>query len=324
MQNKCLIWGTPTRSFTDSDEAGITVDSPRAGGKYMCKQEDMRICWSEIKEKAGLARLTSILVDRRKQGIEIPELTLDDIRIASSGHDMRVADRCDRILQYLGAQTILPSHAVELDPHIEGHGPLIFTFHELLAHAECVDWFGLESLLDFLEESRYVKKYGGGKQIQYYLTVPGFERLEAINAKEPDSERAFVAMWFDESMDEPYSKGIMPAVKDAGYKPIRIADEHYTGPIVDRVLSEIRRSRFIVVDYTHEKDNARGSVYFEAGFAQGLGLQVISTCRHDCVDYVHFDAKQFNHIVWKETADLREQLQARITALFGDGPLIGR
>ena len=131
-------------------------------------------------------------------------------------------------------------------------------------------------------------------------------------------------MWFDKSMHAPYSEGIMPAIRSAGYEPIRIDTEHYTGLIVNQMLSEIRRSRFIVVDYTHEKDNARGSVYFEAGFAQGLGLQVISTSRHDCVDYVHFDAKQFNHIVWKDAADLREQLQAQITALFGDGPLIGR
>lgn len=131
-------------------------------------------------------------------------------------------------------------------------------------------------------------------------------------------------MWFDDSTEEPYCEGIKQAIKNAGYMLIRIDTEHYTGSIVDRVLSENRRSRFIVVDCTHKKGNARGSVYFEAGFAQGLGFQVISTCRHDCVDYVHFDAKQFNHIVWKETADLREQLQARITALFGDGPLIGR
>ena len=56
------------------------------------------------------------------------------------------------------------------------------------------------------------------------------------------------------------------------------------GPIVDKIISEIRRARFVVVDYTHgtqegedgkgaEEKGARGSVYYEAGYAHGRGLK---------------------------------------------------
>ncbi|MDD9797634.1 MAG: hypothetical protein OXT03_00745, partial [Alphaproteobacteria bacterium] len=41
-------------------------------------------------------------------------------------------------------------------------------------------------------------------------------------------------------------------------------------------------------------------VYYEAGFAHGLNKQVIFTVREDCADHVHFDTRQFNHIIWEE------------------------
>lgn len=64
----------------------------------------------------------------------------------------------------------------------------------------------------------------------------------------------------------------------------------------------------------------RGGVYYEAGFAQGLGIAVIWMVRQDHIDNVHFDTRQFNHITWPDAADLREKLKNRIGAVLGDGP----
>ena len=68
-------------------------------------------------------------------------------------------------------------------------------------------------------------------------------------------------------------------------------------------------------------ESARGGVYFEAGFAKGLGREVIWTVRKDRLSYVHFDTRQYNHIVWSDESDLRNQLSKRISATLGDGPL---
>jgi nucleoside 2-deoxyribosyltransferase len=76
------------------------------------------------------------------------------------------------------------------------------------------------------------------------------------------------------------------------------------------IVAEIRRSGLVVADFTGN----RGGVYFEAGFAMGLGIPVIWTCRDTDINAVHFDTRQYNHIVWKEAGDLREQLQRRIEA----------
>jgi len=46
----------------------------------------------------------------------------------------------------------------------------------------------------------------------------------------------------------------------------------------------------------------------------GLGRPVIWSCRDDDLKNVHFDTRQYNHIVWNEPADLRAQLTNRIKA----------
>ena len=72
-------------------------------------------------------------------------------------------------------------------------------------------------------------------------------------------------------MDEPYRKGVDPAVRACGYTPVWMKDISENKGITDRILSEIRRAEFIVADFTRQ----RQSVYFEAGFARGLGREVI-------------------------------------------------
>ena len=81
----------------------------------------------------------------------------------------------------------------------------------------------------------------------------------------------------------------------------------------------IRRSRFVVADFTGQ----RGGVYFEAGYALGLGLRVIWLCRDGELKDVHFDTRQYNFLVWKagEYADLAKRLQNRIEATLGRGPI---
>jgi hypothetical protein len=88
----------------------------------------------------------------------------------------------------------------------------------------------------------------------------------------------------------------------------------------DEIIAEIRRSRFLVADVTCEPGKVRGGVYFEAGFAMGLNIPIIWTCKETSMNDLHFDTRQYPHIVWKHSADLYTQLKARIGRLIGDGP----
>ena len=93
------------------------------------------------------------------------------------------------------------------------------------------------------------------------------------------------------------------------------------GKIDDEIIREIRRSRFMVADFTQGDDGNRGSVYYEGGFARGLGLPVISTCREDQLPMLAFDTRQYVHISWKDLVVLRRQLANRIGAVIGEGTL---
>lgn len=109
----------------------------------------------------------------------------------------------------------------------------------------------------------------------------------------------------------------------AGYQPLRIDKKEHVNRIDDEIFADIRRSRFVIADFTHGDSGVRGGVYFEAGFAQGLGLPVIWTCRKDMLseDKLHFDIRQYNFLEWTDEnlEDFKDRLQKRIEAILGRG-----
>jgi nucleoside 2-deoxyribosyltransferase len=117
-------------------------------------------------------------------------------------------------------------------------------------------------------------------------------------------------MWFDPSLDPVWQDAIKPALKSCGFNPIRIDLEEHNEKICDRIISEIRRSGLVVADFTGQ----RGGVYFESGFAMGLGIPVIRTCRKDDIGSLHFDTRQYSHVVWETPGELKGRLMNRILA----------
>ena len=123
-------------------------------------------------------------------------------------------------------------------------------------------------------------------------------------------------MWFKDDLRDAWTNGFDPGIRAAGFHPVRIDDKDYVGGITDEIMAEIKRSRFVVADYTGQRSN----VYFEAGFALGLGLTVIQTCRADEATDLHFDIRHLNTLVWKSHAELARGLEKRIRAVIGAGP----
>ena len=244
---------------------------------------------------------------------------------------MRASERADRVLQFLAERTQILGTPVHMICVAEGfdnneteRDHKIKTYLELLAHSESIESKDLFFLLDHLKHKELIEGqyYPRGGDSDLSLTIPGYERVAELEQVEnAASDQAFVAMCFDASLDEVWSKGIKPAVEAAGYKPVRVDKEHFTDEITDKIISEIRRSRFVVADFSHGKKGASEGVYYEAGFARGRGLEVISTCKDSDIEKLHFDTRQRNHIKWENSEDLKEQLKERIGAVIGDGPL---
>lgn len=148
------------------------------------------------------------------------------------------------------------------------------------------------------------------------ITTNGFIELDELRTKISESSNGFVAMWFNDQLDDAYTKGFQAAIINAGYDDVRIDKVEHINKIDDEIIASIKSSKFLVADFTGH----RGGVYFEAGYALGLGLPVIWTCRKDDLSELHFDIRQFNCIDWETPEDLSERLFNRLNAVIGLGP----
>ena len=321
---RCAIWGTPAVGNGNTGRDGTLADSPRAGGRYfvsgtaeaMLKPLDDRL----------KARLTTWLVEQRNLGNDCPEITSATIREAEARRDLRVAERADRVLRCLATKA---PHVGADVVYLEFRGTFAerdrqaqVIYLELLACSECVLPGELRFLIEYLRRAAYVRASGDLRHfVPCVVTVAGHERLAALAASHTPSTQAFVAMWFDPSMQAVWEDGIRPGIAAAGYVPLRIDQKEHANKIDDEIIAEIRRSRFVVADFTQGDGGARGGVYYEAGFAHGLGIPVIFTCRSNVFDKLHFDTRQYNHIGWDTPQELCERLTKRIGAVVGEGPL---
>ena len=176
----------------------------------------------------------------------------------------------------------------------------------------------LELHVRWLTEMGFLGRYASpNDSYEFYVAPGGWKRITELGRATSDSQQAFVAMWFSGEMDPFYRKGIKPAVEDSGYKVQRIDEKEHINDVRDEIMAEIRQSRFVVADFTGQ----RGGVYFEAGFAQGLGLPVIWTVRQDQIGDLHFDTRQYSHLFYETPEELRVKLHNRIVATIGQGPV---
>lgn len=179
----------------------------------------------------------------------------------------------------------------------------------------------LQEILNFLVSTKRIKRLKEvGQNQNYYKILPdGWAHLEKLKETNPDSQQCFVAMAFNEDMREVYDSTMSEAILDAGYKPHLVNEKEYNDKIDDEIIRQIRRSRFILADFTGQRQN----VYYEVGFAKGLGLEVFWTCRNDEIEKgeVKFDTRQYNFITWEneKLSEFKDNITKRIEAVLGCG-----
>ena len=322
---KCPIWGTEAERIPISNRSQKSMyDSPRAGGKYRITNVDVQYL-RELSD-GNKARLTDWLIEQRQFGNETPEITVEEIDQAKKTRPLSIIERTNRLLGYYARKSTIPGSPIywksnEIDYNVllaNCGSSLLFKSNSGQPNPGKSD---LKFLFGYLESKGFIQ-YDQRTKIPWdvIVTVEGYAHLESLQSKQIESTQVFVAMWLDPSMEEAYEEGIKPAIEDAGYTSARIGRKEHNNRIDDEIISEIHRSRFLVADFSQGKDGARGGVYYEAGFAQGLGIPVIFTCRKEDEKIIHFNTRQINHIFWKTPEDMRDRLLNRITATIGDGP----
>jgi TIR domain len=119
-----------------------------------------------------------------------------------------------------------------------------------------------------------------------------------------DPNFVFVVMSFDASMEPAYD-AVKAAAEVCGLVAKRVKDVPGDYRITDKMLGLIASARLIVVDLSLERPN----VYFELGYARGLGKRVITILRKGST--AHFDVRDWQYLEYVDSRPLEKDLADR-------------
>lgn len=163
----------------------------------------------------------------------------------------------------------------------------------------------IQYIVDYLEKENYLADEGNGF---FQLTHKALERIYELQKNQTNNKNVFVAMKFGEETKELREK-IKEGLKEFN---LRIMDEiEHNHQIIPEMLYEIRNSRFVIAELSHHNNGA----YYEAGYALGLGKEVIHICdKKELKSGLHFDVAQVNTIFYDSIDEIPEKLRKRIEA----------
>jgi nucleoside 2-deoxyribosyltransferase len=254
-------------------------------------------------------KLSAWVRNRNEQGAEVPLIVLDELKDLQAGlPDYSPREKQIILLKNIERMTAYPGKEVLIIPKYDIPLAWASAQDEFVYYIKSLIERGLIYTTDpeiFLIDGPFTVT----------ITASGWDYLEERERHIEERTQAFVAMSFSEDLKAIWKGPIYNAITKAGYKPYRVDAEPHSERIDVKIQSEINNSRFVVADVTEQKHG----VYFEAGYALGLGLQVIWCVREDDLEKVHFDTRQYRHIVWKTENDLETQLYDFICAIIGKG-----
>jgi hypothetical protein len=163
----------------------------------------------------------------------------------------------------------------------------------ILRHAHSEGWLANYELVEHVGRR-------GDEHVETSLTMRGWEKYAALKKLRSESKTAFVAMKFgDKVLDSVVEKCFKPAVVRTGFELRKLTDNQPAGLIDDQIRASLLSARFVIADLTHGSHGA----YWEAGFAEGLGIPVIYTCEKLAwkEKKTHFDTNHLLTILWDET-----------------------
>jgi hypothetical protein len=237
------------------------------------------------------ARIRSL---SEQSGGEVVEIEDTEVFIRAARALSDLFEAIDRILIYFAKKANLGEYT-----------SFSSTWDYPLGYVRDADEFAF--LLEKAIEMEYLERRGSN---EVRVALGGWRRIAQLRSEQPERNKAFVAMRFTDELRPAFQQGFEPALLATGYQPLRVDLIQHNDKIDDRIIAEIRKCGLLVADFTGQRQN----VYFEAGFALGLGRRVIWTCREGDVRKLHFDIRQYNFLPWRDPAHLREILQARIEA----------
>jgi len=213
MSQKCPIWGTPAEVRRARDRHAFRVRSSRTDGDYEITGQAAATIEAGTFDDRAKAKLTTMLIEQRREGVDCPlvdSALLEEIRNAPILADN---ERAENLLRYISSrESSIHDSAARI-----GY-PII---PEALAHSESWEDRQVDILVHYMEGAAWVNSVRTLDSIACNVTGTGHKHLEGLT-KSAQGSQAFVAMWFNSETDQAYQHGIAPAIRDAGFIPMRI------------------------------------------------------------------------------------------------------
>lgn len=173
------------------------------------------------------------------------------------------------------------------------------------AHS-CVHEDNLKSLHEFLINS------ASDEQLALvYQIATGQSIVPTMNPVLPSSGSVFVSMPMNRGKYDCVDvirAGTQTAISTTKNQPYYLDLDAHNENISVKMFEEIQSCKFLVADFTYQN----AGVYYEAGYAKGIGKTVIHLCRSDEFANLHFDVKQIQFVVWSDVQELATKLEEQI------------
>ncbi len=111
---------------------------------------------------------------------------------------------------------------------------------------------------------------------------------------------------------EPVFDAISAAAASLGMRAQRMKDLHGDYRVTEKMLTLMRNAHIVVADLTHDRPN----VYFELGYARGLGKKVITIIRSGAKP--HFDVQDWVYLEYIDSRPLEHHIRQRFAFELGN------
>lgn len=151
-------------------------------------------------------------------------------------------------------------------------------------------------------------------ELKAQLTPVGWRRCEDLKTSNKVFI-AFMAMEYKNSrLDEFYRVTLKPTLTEIGFDLRRLDEEPKAGIIDNHLRAEIKKAKLLIADLSTDNRGA----YWEAGYAEGLGKEVIYICEKGKLKDIHFDTNHCQTVPfdWNDLDSFQKQLKATIRATF--------
>ncbi len=257
-------------------------------GEYIITTEAQMEALSKIGKDESKRARASHQIRKRQSNDEQVKLLSSDIEVLTSSELPSIIEQADNLLRHFASTVKEPGKELRIEAS-----------EEWIGITGAITKAGVNALLLYLINEHYLVIPNPSQMRVLSMTVRGWVHYEEIQKQAKDSTIAFMAMKFGApELDRIVEDVFRPAVAQTGFRLQKLTDEQKAGLIDDQLRLQIRRARILIADLTHANNGA----YWEAGFAEGLGIPVIYTCKKSIFDdektKPHFDTNHYLTVVW--------------------------